>query len=167
MVTRDLSQVPLRAYPYLQGGRRPVSSEISRRWVRMQIIGTLVQGSQSEPFNCSQLCPSLDLIQVATAPWRHANIVSDLASTTLAKCWIIHCAFIGFITSSVGQPCIKRRWGHSPTVTGLRFRFTRAISSAALYWRKGLTACRASLKTRWTDPVPVLWHGRSACAEPS
>ncbi len=41
---------------------------------------------------------------------------------------------------------IAERQGHSPTVTGLRCRFTRAISSAALYWRMGFIATRTSLQ---------------------
>ena len=37
---------------------------------------------------------------------------------------------------------------HSPTVTGLRCRFTRATSSAARYWRMGFTASPISVQAR-------------------
>jgi hypothetical protein len=45
---------------------------------------------------------------------------------------------------------------HSPTVTGSRCRFTRAISGAALYWRMGLTASPTSLQARRAEPALVF-----------
>jgi len=45
---------------------------------------------------------------------------------------------------------------HSPTVTGLRCRFTRAISGAALYWRMGVTASPTPFQARRADPVLVF-----------